>query len=640
MRRYLIPVILAAAACAPAPALASGDSCEPGWSLDFSAKPRCSNIPALVPGNDTRANLMLLIADRHGGRELADPVQRPTLDWPDFRDRLDGKRPDPQADDYAAGEGSRCLSNEAGAKAFSDAVAAAKGLAPGEAAALAEARAALAPVCAGGEASKLQPPAVQSAQGRAFADYLKAAAAFYVGRFDEAAPAFARLSGNGDPWLSEAATYMVARNSLNRMQAGAFDEYGAFKGADSVGRDPAREASANLDAYLAKYPSGRYAASARGLMRRVEWLSGDRAGLAARYAALMGKPAAARGLTDGALADEFDNKAFAALKPGDTRDPVILAVIDLMALRKPDPGETKPPRPDLGAQREAFASNPDLLSYLEAAVAFYGDNDPRAVIQGIPDDARRKDGNHLWFSRQFLRGLALEAVKDRNARGFWKELAEAAGRPLDRTTAELALAINDERRGDPADAFAPGSPVSSPAIRTLLLVNAAGPDLLRARARDQAAPGGNARSRSTPSCARNSSTATTPGSCPTCRSCLRTLPRSGRSMSTRWGRARSPSGSSRAARRGARSAAPSSPGPPSRSRRSRPTPAAGSASRSGCGSTTSTRTATRIPWPRERSARARPASRARRGAATRSTRRSSPTAARPPTTGPTRSTGR
>ena len=488
MRRHLLTLLVTATILVPVgPARASGDSCEPGWSLDFAAKPGCANIPVLVPGNDTRANLLLLLADRHGAPAPTGPVPRPTLDWPEFRDLFDGK-PDAEAPaDYASGEGSRCLSNEGGEQAFAAAVNSAEGLGETERRSLVEARAGLRPSCA--EATSQAPseggaPSVASPQGQAFAAYLRAAKAFYAGRFEEAAAGFADLASNRDPWLSETSTYMVARTALNRMQVGAYDEYGTFKGAAAVDPGRAREAAAGIDGYLDQYPGGRYAASARGLLRRVEWLSGRVEGLTARYAALMAEPPGQRGMTDGALADEFDNKAFPTLTPVQTRDPVVLAVLDLMALRKPSPGETQPPRPDLAAQREAFAAQPDLYGYLEAAFAFYGDNDPRAVIRAIPDDTRRRGGDHLWFSRQFLRGLALEAVGDRNARGFWKELVPGAARPLDRATAELALATNAGNGGAVDELFAGGSPLANPAIRAMLLLHAAGPDLLRARATD------------------------------------------------------------------------------------------------------------------------------------------------------------
>ncbi len=44
------------------------------------------------------------------------------------------------------------------------------------------------------------------------------------------------------------------------------------------------DAESAFKAYLKNYPAGRYAASARGLLRRVYWLGKDRERLAGEYA--------------------------------------------------------------------------------------------------------------------------------------------------------------------------------------------------------------------------------------------------------------------------------------------------------------------------------------------------------------------
>lgn len=482
MRRKFLPAIVTALCMSTAaPAWASGDSCEPGWSLDFAEMPGCDNIPVLVPGNDTRANLLMLLADRHAAKPSVAPVDRPTLDWLAFRNRFDGAPDEPAQSAYANGEGSRCLSNDAGEKAFAEAVAAAAGLSPDERRSLSEARTGLRPSCSGDAAATVAVPATTGELAGEFAGYLRAATAFYAGRFDEAGTAFGRLESSRDPWLSEASAYMRARNGLNRLQVDAFDEYGTFKGPSAIEQDAARRVDADLLAFVARYPGGRYAASAQGLRRRVAWLAGWTDELLSRYATLIAEPAGSRSVSDADLADEIDNKILPGLRPGSTRDPSLLATLDLLALRREPKGKPQPERPDIASQADALSGNPDLHGYLQAVSAYYADNDPRTAIRLIPDDARRRGGGHLWFSRQFLRGLSLEAVGDRNARGFWKELIPSATRPMDRATAELALALNVERRGDIGDAFVAGSPLTNEAIRSMLLIHDAGPDLLRAR---------------------------------------------------------------------------------------------------------------------------------------------------------------
>ncbi len=110
------------------------------------------------------------------------------------------------------------------------------------------------------------------------------------------------------------------------------------------------------------------------------------------------------------------------------------------------------------------------------------------MLKLIPDAARQADFSYLQFSRQMLRGAALDAVKDRNARGFWLEMLPGTKRPFQRPAIELALALHDERAGALDGLFAPGSPVRSPDLREILLTNVAGPALLRRQARDPQAP--------------------------------------------------------------------------------------------------------------------------------------------------------
>ena len=73
-------------ALSAAPARASGDVCEPHLRLDTGALGECDTIAALSPGNDTRANLLLLF-DLHGLPPSPPAATAgPVLGWRDFRD--------------------------------------------------------------------------------------------------------------------------------------------------------------------------------------------------------------------------------------------------------------------------------------------------------------------------------------------------------------------------------------------------------------------------------------------------------------------------------------------------------------------------------------------------------------------------
>jgi hypothetical protein len=489
---------LSAFALWSAPAQASGDiGCGPEWKLAHNQMTGCDNMALLGPGNDTRVNFLLLLADVRGTRfEPASGEESALFGWHDFVWRLYPQTPRPGDPNYPEGEGSRCRSNDSGAAAFEAAIAADRGVPPPERAALVAARKAMRPDCAAktdDSAMIAATAGVKSPAGKEYARYLAGALAFYDGDFDLASRQFAALDASKQPWLRETACYMLGRVEVNRAQVGAFDEYGF---PDKIGSIDPRLTGAARDAlatYLRQYPKGRYAVSAQGLMRRVFWLGFDKPRLSALYAGMLAQPLAVRGVEDVALADEIDTKLLPTLTAADAGDPVLLAVLDLrrMRLRGEYAAETAEDSTitlgELQAQRAKFASNPALYEYLLAAHAFHVAGMPHDVLKLIPDAARQPSFSYLQFSRQMLRGMALESLKDRNARGFWLDVIGSAKSPFQRPAAELALAYHDERSGGLDKVFAAGSPVRNREIREILLANVAGPALLRQQARDHGA---------------------------------------------------------------------------------------------------------------------------------------------------------
>ncbi len=62
---FLSPLALALLAGISLPAQASSDdSCYPDWRVSRDSLDPCSDLPFLSPGNDSRANLRLLLADK------------------------------------------------------------------------------------------------------------------------------------------------------------------------------------------------------------------------------------------------------------------------------------------------------------------------------------------------------------------------------------------------------------------------------------------------------------------------------------------------------------------------------------------------------------------------------------------------
>ncbi len=478
---------------------ASADStCYPDWKVKQTEYNDCSSTALLSPGNDTRVNLLMLLSDRHGavgpaGKYYAyDTLMRrgeaEPFDWTTFAHVL-GPSPEGTKNDETGNFpfGTRCMSNMVASAEFIDAVAKAKGLSAEERATLTAARVGLNPQCSDAKAAGVTRDAlalVKSKPGRAFADYLIGAASFYDGDFEGARQTFADIGKADSPWLAEARAYMLGRASLNQAMQTSFDEYGGLS-KDQSEPGLLDNACNDFQAYLKAYPQGRYAASARGLLRRVYWLGQDRDRLASAYIALFRQPASSgRSFPD--LVQEIDIKLLGELTPADVSDPMLLTVLNLRAMRYAnDPRFAKygtPPmtRTTLDAQRVKFAGNQALFGYLQAAHAFYVANQPAEVLRLIPPGAT--DGSFLGFSRQLLRALALDATNDAAARPALVALIGSAKKPHQRGSAELALALHDERAKLVDNVFATNSVIRDPDIREILLRYHAGPSLLRKQA--------------------------------------------------------------------------------------------------------------------------------------------------------------
>jgi hypothetical protein len=508
MKRLLAIVLTMFALAWGNSAYASADSsCYPEWKVKQTDYKGCSGTALLSPGNDTRINLLMLLHDRHGtvgpaGRYYAyDSMVRrgeaEPFDWATFAHAL-GPSPKGAEDDETGNFpfGTRCMSNMVGSAEFVDAVAKAKGLSAEERATLTAVRIGLNPQCSDAKALAATRDAlasVKSKTGQSFANYLIGAAAFYDGDFAAATAAFDSIGKTESPWLAEAVLYMQARTSLNHAMDDAFDEYGYLN--DSEMRSNAgliANAENAFNAYLKRHPAGRYAASARGLLRRVYWIDLDWNKLAAEYAALMRQNPGPNGSFPD-LVQEIDNKFFSEITASDTSDPLLLATLNLRAMRRPDDPKMAdygtPPitRAALDAQKSKFAGNEALFGYLQAVHAFYVANNPAEVLKLIPASAAA-DNSYLGFSRQLLRALALESSGNAAARPALLALVAAAKKPHQRGSAELALAMHDERSKAVENVFAANSAIRDPDVREILLRYHAGPSLLRSQALSKTAP--------------------------------------------------------------------------------------------------------------------------------------------------------
>ncbi|CAM3190472.1 hypothetical protein SPAN111604_09420 [Sphingomonas antarctica] len=474
-------------ACADGPSV-------PILSLEKSAYDPDGNSAFLSPANDSRVNMMLLLADRRpDGLQLLPAGKGAALimfPWATLKNRIE-----PPAASQTDENPGRCQTNVSGIEAFTAALASARDVPAAEKAALIAARRASAE-CATAAGQAVAPGvSVASADGQAFAAYLNGTRAFYRGDFPAAGASFSSLIKADNAWLRETALYMVARNALNKAQSTIFDEYGSILPAEKRDQQAVAAAGAAFEAYLKAYPRSQYTGSAQGLMRRVYWLAGDNARLSAAYDRSLrgGAPSA---VADLHLSQEIDYKLFgneeasvSSSTPG-IEGSILIAVDDLKKMRSQPDSDCCTPitAAEIDAQRSKFGSDIVLFDYVRAAHAYFVQHKAGQVLRLIPDASHQRRFTSLEFSRQILRGMALEANKDANARQFWVDLLSGAVGPYQHAAVELAIAMHDERSGALARVFEPNSPVTNPTIREVLLTYTAGPDLLRRQAQNRSVP--------------------------------------------------------------------------------------------------------------------------------------------------------
>ncbi|MGA1984104.1 MAG: hypothetical protein ABSG84_16765 [Acidobacteriaceae bacterium] len=493
---------------------ASGDfGCgAPRGTIFFRGYDSCNSVPFLSPSNDSRLNLELLLIDagKLTGTLTPAPTETPTQYYQPARDVVllrvpfdfeDWQVNEPassaaagtgsansgaNSNSYAQGEGSRCNNANDGMEAFNKAVNAAPALPKEDASILISARSALVPNCnATANSDWKAPPGIRSALGREFSTYIAGANAFYDGDFPAALNSFNSLNHSANPWLRETSHYMAGRTLLNSAQRQAFGEWGDLK-LDKVDKGNVKDAEDAFNSYLRDFPRGIYAASARGLLRRVYWLGGDQTQLAEAFdRALADSDKGANNVTVSDLVQEADAKLLASVKLDQIESPQFLAIVDLMSMRSDSPTTVAPlALKDLEAQKDRFAGHPALYDYLLAAFHLYVDNKPDQALALLPNLSGPRL-SYFAFSQQTLRVLALDAGKQFDTeRKLLLQMLPIAKLPLESEQLQLALAQVEEHTGHLDRVFAPASPIQARPIRTILVEYAASAEMLRQRIKD------------------------------------------------------------------------------------------------------------------------------------------------------------
>jgi hypothetical protein len=402
-----------------------------------------------------------------------------------------GANTDARSSGYAQGEGRRCNTAASGLEAFKTAVNSAASVPKEDAAILLEVRSKLSGGCSETTSMDFNPPqGFRSALARDFAIYIAAANAFYAGDFAAATKEFDSLKNSTNPWLKETSRYMVGRTLLNSAQSSAFGEWGELKLAN-VDKDSLKRAEDAFNSYLKDYPRGLYAASARGLLRRVYWLGGDQTRLAEAFdGALTESEKYPNNVTITELVQEADTKLLASVQIDQIESPLFLAVVDLMRMRS-SRGQAGAPNTDaqlklaeLEKQKVRFATNPALYNYLLAAFHIYVDNKPDEALPLLPN-LPHAPLNYFAFSQQTVRVLALEAEKQyEKERKLVLEMWPLAKLPLQHEQLQLVLARVEVLSGHADRIFAPDSLVQDKAICTIVVEYTASPEMLRQRIKD------------------------------------------------------------------------------------------------------------------------------------------------------------
>lgn len=325
-----------------------------------------------------------------------------------------------------------------------------------------------------------------------FNQYLQAARFFYGGQYDKAEQLWTSLKDSAQPWLAETSSYMLMRNALNKSSQNAEGEYGYFD-VEKIDRKAASEAMKWAGRYLQLWPEGQYAASTRGLLRRINWYLQDWDELARLYEQSLTMTKDANVLT--ALVREADSKLLSKDLTWDTdyflnapEAPLLTFVQTLRLMRN---AECDPRRPcannDYLAQIKPVFEKSNTLAYweyLELEKHFLKE-EYSAILAEIKPETMLPLHDILAFSRQVLYGEALMKLKQwDNAQQHWSKLLRASQDPEQQQFLQTELAATLVLSDKTEAIFAHDSLVTSLRYRSAVLKSSASTNLLRRQVTD------------------------------------------------------------------------------------------------------------------------------------------------------------
>ncbi len=316
--------------------------------------------------------------------------------------------------------------------------------------------------------------------------YLTGAARFYAGDYEGADRAFAPLIDSDRPWLAETAHYMLMRTALNKSSQNSMGEYGDFT-IDRIDRPAAEQAQKAAQAYLQRWPEGRYADSTRGMLRRINWYLQAWPQLAGLYEQQFQQAAdagALRGLVieyDNVYGMQFNGRAVREAFP----DAPLISYIELLrALRLNSDEKPTLTQDDLNSSKPAFEQRGKLALWRNLQLNLWQATDNNAaILQAVKPAEQLPPHDILAFSEQVLYGEALMAQKQwPAARDFWLKLLKLSQDAEQQQYVQAKLAATLVFSGDTEAIFAADSAITNLRFRSRVLKTVASPERLRQQA--------------------------------------------------------------------------------------------------------------------------------------------------------------
>lgn len=478
-------------------AYASFDTdCVPDWSIQLQSYNRCSNLPILIPANDNQTNMQLLLADKQLAK-ISQPEPKP-MQWLDsygsvpfeasqFKYSLSNKVPsarqknlqtESQSDRYIAEE--RCQTNASGSKLFIKKVNQDGALSSSEKKLLIEQRLGINPSCDKVLAFiKVAPQ--WSPLVRQYIAYLNGTVAFYNGDYATAQRIYNALGTTNSKWIAETATYMQVRTAVNQAYSSGLDEYG-FQSLDKIDKTAITAAFNAVSNYFKTYPQGEYSASTRGLLRRIYWMGGQQRRLIDEFTWQFNNTDSPQfNLEIPRVAEEIDQRIFESklFNAANLKDPFFLATYDLMQMRVSSSEKYKPISwQTLQAQKDAFQAEPELYRYLQAVHLLVQQNKPQQALDYLPKGNPPARLSYLQLSQFALKSHILQHTNNDEAQALLEVLLASATQGYQRPMIELLLALSLQHNQDYAAFFKQNSLITSPAIRSIIINQAANASLL------------------------------------------------------------------------------------------------------------------------------------------------------------------